>query len=283
MTGPDDVRRVLSSHHPDCRIEVIAPLGAGTGNVAYEVNGDLVVRFAREPDPAAVEREARLLSTVAAGSPVPVPTPVFTAPAVGCLAYRRLPGVPLLDLPALISRPSIPAALGGFLAYLHAVPVDRVADLVPPDLTPAREWLAEAGRYFAETAGAIPAAHHDPIAAFLAEPPPAGRFDPVFSHHDLGIEHVLVDPVTAAVTGVIDWSDAALADPAHDLGLIHRDLGPAALEVALSHYPATPGVAARARFHARCRVFEDLAYGLDTSDARYVDKSLASLHWLFGP
>jgi len=51
----------------------------------------------------------------------------------------------------------------------------------------------------------------------------------VFSHNDLGIEHVLGTPATAAVTGVIDWGDAALIDPACDFGLLYRDLGAAAL------------------------------------------------------
>lgn len=273
---------MLSTHRPGYSIDAVALLGAGTDNVAYEVNGELIVRFAREPDPAAVEREARLLSAVAAVSSLPVPTPVFTVPDVGCLAYGKLTGVPLLDLPTLSSSTSIPAALGEFLARLHAVPVDRWADLVEPDVLPADEWLADAATYFAETADQIPVTYHEAIAAFLAAPPPDDRFEPVFSHNDLGIEHVLVDPTTAAVTGVIDWSDAALIDPAYDFGLICRDLGPAALEVALSHYPAPAGVAARARFYARCRVFEDLAYGLETDDARYVDKSLASLEWLFG-
>lgn len=282
MTGPEDVRRVLSTHRPDYPIDTIALLGSGTDNLAYEVNGELIVRFAREPDPAAVEHEARLLSAVAAVSPLPVPTPVFTVPEAGCLAYGKLTGVPLLDLPDLRSRTSVPAALGGFLARLHAVPVVRWAGLVEPDVVPAAEWLADAATYFAETVDRIPVAHHDAIAAFLAAPPPDDRFEPVFSHNDLGIEHVLVDPATATVTGVIDWSDAALVDPAYDFGLICRDLGPAALEVALGHYPAAAGVGGRALFYARCRVFEDLAYGLETDDARYVDKSLASLDWLFG-
>jgi hypothetical protein len=33
-----------------------------------------------------------------------------------------------------------------------------------------------------------------------------------------GIEHVLVDQDTFAVTGVLDWTDAALVDPAYDFG-----------------------------------------------------------------
>jgi aminoglycoside phosphotransferase (APT) family kinase protein len=39
---------------------------------------------------------------------------------------------------------------------------------------------------------------------------------------------------TRASTGIIDWSDAALADPAYDFGLLCRDLGAAALDLALN-------------------------------------------------
>jgi aminoglycoside phosphotransferase (APT) family kinase protein len=41
----------------------------------------------------------------------------------------------------------------------------------------------------------------------------AERAELVLSHNDLGIEHVLVDPATLEVTGVVDWSDAAIVDP----------------------------------------------------------------------
>jgi aminoglycoside phosphotransferase (APT) family kinase protein len=97
----------------------------------------------------------------------------------------------------------------------------------------------------------------------------------VFSHNDLGIEHVLVDPAGWAVTGVIDWSDAALVDPAVDVGLLYRDLGPPAL--ALVGGPD----AERAVFYARCAMLEDLAYGVTTGLDRYVAKSRTALSWLF--
>ena len=82
----------------------------------------------------------------------------------------------------------------------------------------------------------MPVAYRRPVEAFLEAPPPAGRWAPVFSHNDLGIEHVLVDPGTWTVTGVIDWSDAAIVDPAVDFGLLYRDLGPAATHAALGSY-----------------------------------------------
>jgi hypothetical protein len=103
------------------------------------------------------------------------------------------------------------------------------------------------------------------------------------SHNDLGIEHVLVDPDTGMVTGVIDWSDAAIVDPAIDVGLLYRDLGPAAARAALGSYRTEVNDLAtleeRAVFYARCRVFEDLAYGLQMGRRSYVDKSLATMAW----
>jgi hypothetical protein len=41
-----------------------------------------------------------------------------------------------------------------------------------------------------------------------------------------------------------------------------------------------PG-AERAVLYARCKVFEDLAYGLETGADKYVDKGLAAMAWLF--
>ena len=104
----------------------------------------------------------------------------------------------------------------------------------------------------------------------------------MFSHNDLGIEHVLVDAATGRIRGVIDWSDAALTDPAYDLGLIHRDLGPAALDAALAAYGRVDaGLRERVRFYARCAALEDLRYGVEAGRRAYAEKSLRSLPWLF--
>jgi aminoglycoside phosphotransferase (APT) family kinase protein len=133
----------------------------------------------------------------------------------------------------------------------------------------------------------VPPEHRRGVAAFLEAALPAGGWTPVFSHNDLGIEHVLVDPGTATVTGVIDWGDAAIVDPAVDFGLIHRDLGPAALHTAIGSSRTKGGdlgrLAERAAFYARCKVLEELAYGIEAGRDAYADKSLAAMAWLFPP
>jgi hypothetical protein len=41
------------------------------------------------------------------------------------------------------------------------------------------------------------------------------------------------------------------------------------------------GLRPRAVFHARCSLFEDLAYGIEAGLSAYTDMSLAALEWLF--
>lgn len=36
-------------------------------------------------------------------------------------------------------------------------------------------------------------------------------------HHDLGLAHVLVEPSTGTVTGILDWADAIIGDPLFDV------------------------------------------------------------------
>lgn len=268
----DLVRRLVAQHLPGHAIRSVRVLGEGLDNVAYNVDHELVVRCAKRADPHAIEREARILAHVAAVSPLPVPQPVFVAPEDGCLAYRFLPGVPLLGRKiSKLDTERVVAQLHEFLAVLHRTP----AGFAERDEVPLQEWLAGAAELFAKCRGALPAAYHGPIRAFLDSALPAENPDQVvFCHNDLGIEHVLVDPDDGGtVTGIIDWSDAALTDPAIDYGLLFRDLGPAAL-------PAE-GLRERAVFFARCKAMEDLDFGLSAGRRAYVDNCLTSLQWLF--
>ncbi|GAA2853806.1 hypothetical protein Acy02nite_50030 [Actinoplanes cyaneus] len=270
-----DVRSALASALPGFAVESVSLLGEGLDNVAFEVNNDLLVRFSRSPDPDRTMREVRLLTALRPFSPLPIPEPVFGPAEAGqdCFAYRKLPGVPLLDAPACENQERIAATLAGFLRTLHAVPVERVRDLVGPDDQPLPEWRDDAAETFPLVADRIPARFRRRVETFLTAAPPAGPATLVFSHNDLGIEHVLVDPRTSAVTGIIDWSDAALTDPAYDFGLLFRDLGPLA--------PPPAEFRERAVFYARCSVLEDLAYGIEAGRRRYAEKSLAALEWLF--
>jgi aminoglycoside phosphotransferase (APT) family kinase protein len=218
----------------------VTRLGAGLDNVAYDVDGRWVVRFAGDPD--AVAREARVLDAVAPLVPVPVPRPVLALP--GRLVHRRLSGVPLLSLPRP-HRAAFAPALVAFLEKLHGAA--GLAAVLPRDDAPPAAWLAE----LPAVAGDVPAGLRGALEAFLAGPAPRPGDELTPVHNDLGAEHVLVDG--DAITGVIDWTDAAIGDPAADFGRLLRDLGPGAVVV-------PEPLRERAGFYARSAALDALRY-----------------------
>ena len=284
-----EVRSLVTARWPHYPIDSVGPIGGGLDNMAYEVNRELIVRFSKAPDPDRLEREVRVLAALAGIAPLPVPEPAFTVAELGCMVYVKIPGTSMLDLPQgdrSDHDTSIAVTLGEFLTALHEIPAARMADLVETDLRPLTELRRQAAATYPAVARQIAWAHRLRVEEFLEAPPPDdGGYVPVFSHNDLSIEHVLVDPVMWTVTGIIDWSDAAIVDPAYDFGMLYRDLGPAALGAAIGSYRAdTDNVAAlrdRAVFYAKCSVFEDLAYGLESGRSKYLEKGLAAMEWLF--
>jgi aminoglycoside phosphotransferase (APT) family kinase protein len=251
--------RALEANAPELRDVEIVELGHGLDNTAFAV-GDLALRVGDGPGAG---REARLLEIVAAQVSIPVPLPRFADEDAGVLAYERIPGRPLLgrDPP-----PGAAAELGRFLRGLHDIDATAVTDLIPiEDANPA-EWLDG-------LEGPRDLLHE------LHESAPARSPERVVAHADLGAEHVL--ELDGALTGIIDWSDAAVTDPAVDFARLYRDFGPASLDELLQAYGPLPDAMPRIEFFARCAALEDLAYGRATGRREYAENAERSFEWLF--
>ena len=213
-------------------------------------------------------RQARLLALLGPRLPLPVPAPRFAGEERGVLAYPLVPGRPLLG-----RRPPPGSArrLGEFLRGLHDIDPAQVNGLVPVEEADPARWLDELES-------------PPDLVRYLRAcvPPPARRR--VVAHADLGAEHILDDG--ARLTGVIDWSDAAITDPALDFARLHRDFGPDFLADALDAYGGLDNPRAdmdRIAFFARCAALEDLAYGRDTGRREYTDAARRSITRLFPP
>ncbi|MFD0902420.1 phosphotransferase family protein [Actinomadura sediminis] len=159
------------------------------------------------PDPAAMAREAALLSSAAAAG-VPVPALVDHGADLGGVPYmimERLTGETIPRRLLRTPRPGLARDLGAILARLHTMaPVDGLPDTDPLD--------ALAGYYdaFDEPRPAVELAFR-----WLREhrPAPTGR---TVVHGDFRNGNLMIDGT--AVTGVLDWELAHVGDPAEDLG-----------------------------------------------------------------
>ena len=259
-TARSRAARALAEHAPGYRTTELCELGSGLDHDTFVVD-DLVVRAARS---VTASREADLLALVARSVPLPVPVPRFADAQLGVLAYPFLPGLPLLGRRP---PPDAPAHLGRFLRDLHRIDPAEVGNRAPVDPADPDAWLED----LVGPPRLLEVLHR-------SRPPAAPEC--VLAHADLGAEHILVHG--DRISGVIDWADAAVTDPALDFARLYRDFGPAFLDDVLTAYGGgSPALLARTTFFARCAALEDLAYGRATGREEYSRAAERSLAWLF--
>jgi aminoglycoside phosphotransferase (APT) family kinase protein len=196
-------------------------------------------------------RELGLLPSLAGRLPMAVPVPELVGRPAGGYPWpfwgaRLVPGQELADagLPD-DDRVGLGAQVGGFLAALHRpdvardlgghLPHDPMRRGTPSTRGPmARDLLDKlAGRGSWAAGSATDRAVDQVIAAAGPLGPPAG--EPMLAHGDLHLRHLLVGPDGLA-TGVIDWGDACLADPALDLSVAFGAFSGAARAALLAAY-----------------------------------------------
>lgn len=264
----------------------VLPLGEGCDSSAFEVGGRWVFRFPKREDVArALARETALLPRLAARLPLAVPAFEFVGrPGPACphpfVGYEKLPGAIGLGVsPADIDLSAVGSALGDFLGELHRFPEEEARSLGVEIEGPAapgarREQILAELEVAAATAEGGEATRWR---GFLMAPPPAWTGPPRLVHNDLGAEHILLDR-SGRPSGVIDWGDVALGDPAIDFaGLVHWGGERLAREALAAYGTGDRGLLARARWLAACKGVRDIAFGLKSGRREYVVGGLRAL------
>jgi aminoglycoside phosphotransferase (APT) family kinase protein len=198
----------------------------GWDHQAFLVNGEWIFRFPKRADSAerlAVERN--VLPVLGPRLPLAVPEPEHVGEPGDdfpflFLGHRLLPGVSGRDLKVPGEALGIAAdLLAETLSRLHAFPVAEAAGLGVAEGDPAehlRDAREEALRFLADVEALVPGRLVARCREFLDEVPPHWPGPPVLVHGDLVPEHLIFDPTTYQLRGVIDWSDLWLCDPACD-------------------------------------------------------------------
>jgi aminoglycoside phosphotransferase (APT) family kinase protein len=213
----------------------VEPLGAGWDNTAYQINEMYVFRFPRRQLVIrCLEMEARLMPALGPRLPLPVPIPeflgtpseVFPWPFLG---HRKIPGrtactVHLDDT----QRTQLAEPLARFLKALHTIPADEAARLgagsdpfqrldMAPRLSRARTTLDELVQR-----GILD--NLKPLWCLLnAAPALYSARANTLVHGDLYARQLLLDS-EGQVSGIIDWGDVHLGNPAVDFALAHSFL-----------------------------------------------------------
>ena len=106
------------------------------------------------------------------------------------------------------------------------------------------------------------------------------RFAPVVVHHDLsGDDHILCEPERAKITGIIDWGDVAIGDPAIDFTGLYWDCGEEFTNQVLAKYGGTVDQTfwERTVFYYKIGAFHEIEYGQLINDDVHIKNGLKSL------
>jgi len=261
----DIVWEVLRDQFPELALRTVKLLGSGWEHDAYLVDDHLVVRFPRYADVAlGFEREEGIRALVAsvAGASFGVPRITLWGKPTARFPHRfagheLIPGV-AIDDPRVPVVPELADDIGHSLSLIHSIPaaaanavdVDIVED-DPRDLSTGLHLVQNWVSLVPEITRAAP----DACAWLRAAPVVPRRYAgvPRFIHNDFQNEHIIVNPVTGRLSGIIDWSGAILGDPARDFSYVLLARGWAFVERAMNAYdlPLDAEFAERVVFSAR--------------------------------
>lgn len=237
---------LLAGHLPVADGVGLEPLGRGDFCLAFRL-GRQVVRVARHTEAAtALEREACVLGKIGARLPLSVPRPTYHS-ASACppfTVHDEVVGEVLTQEAWLTMTPTAKERtatdMAAFMSALHSLPAEiglgcGVRQL---DGTALAHDLheASAGTIYSllerETQGRLEAALKG-----WSVPVSQGRC-PVLLHCDLAPGHLLGDPSTGRLTGIIDFGDLAVGEPTRDFIYLYEDYGPSFLTAVLERYAA---------------------------------------------
>jgi aminoglycoside phosphotransferase (APT) family kinase protein len=203
------------------------------------------------------------------------------------VGYPRLAGVPGIGLdPVDIRLSRLAPVLGAFLTSLHSFPLQTAKQVGAPEYAPAvflEEVRSEALDDLHMIGPVASGIRENELRSFLEAGVDAGHvsISPIVVHGDLGAEHVLLDPETHEVTGIIDWSEVAVSDPAIDFaGMFHWG-GADFTRAVLAHYhgEADEGLMGRARFFAAARGVGDVVFSLRKQRPEYLNSGIRAVRW----
>jgi aminoglycoside phosphotransferase (APT) family kinase protein len=260
---------ILRERIPDLRVNRLVLVETGWDSAVVDVDGEWIFRFPRRAEVVEwLRAEAALLPELAPRLPAPIPRFEFIdLDPGGFVGYRKLPGEPLAHG---AGSGALAARVGEFLRAVHDFPVDRARRLTRRDWAEEKRALVE--RFRREVLPLLDGSESTRAEALLGSAL-ALTFEPALVHGDLGPEHLLHRG--DELTGVIDWSDARVGDPAIDFAWLLYGTAPPFAKALLSAYgQADRALRARALVFHRLGPWHEVLFGLDEDRPELVRSGL---------
>jgi aminoglycoside 2''-phosphotransferase len=279
-----------SIHHsyPDLLIKKIQPHHQeGQFNDILIINDDLIFRFPRYAEGIqTLITEIHILERLQGWLTLPTPNPIYTGTNTQdvsqvFMGYPMIPGQPLwYEIFQAITESEtlqrLADQLAGFLKELHHIPVEQFDPSLPVHDSPA-EWTSlyndirrHLFPFMRQEAQAWVECHFE----IYLNNSGLHTYPICLRHGDFGTGNILYDPQGKTQTGIIDFGNAGLGDPALDIAAA-SGYGEDFFSRFYVIYPEIESMLDRSRFYKGTYALQEALHGFLNNDREAFESGIA--------
>lgn len=290
----DALLSIIKKQFPQVSKDRIHFLDDGWDHYVYVIDDKTAFRFPRTKEHGQKDKvETKFFESFASKSPVRVQNMKLFTDAETGIRYQMYDFIPgerfTRDLAKTLSfkeLSDIAKSLGQFLTVLHSYSIDTAKQLGMEGIVSPLDYVdywedflkkeiePNMFHYFSEDEKEwIKNVFNEYITAVRKHP-----FEVKVTHFDLLPEHILIDPVSHTLSGIIDFS-LRISDPAYDFSYFDR-YGKGFLNTVITHYPLAVGdetFPIRRRFYAARLGFSFLSQAMER-DKEKVSTIVEQIH-----
>ena len=283
MQDLDQIGAAIETAFPKlARVRPIQWIAEGSSSNVVETDSGLVFRIAKTTASRdSYQWEAHLLPEIAGQIDFSLPDPRWHVSDASSgnpcmIGYRKLPGQPIVRRQLnLLDSKVLHRDLCRFMCQLHACELTKATADIAPLYHAERESLIKIGDVVLPRLERALSSCEFEVARLWLESMLDDRrmqdFDRKLIHGDLFYGNVLVDTTTSQITGVIDFENASLGDPAQDIAVqyhLGHEFGVKAMRSYLraTGEPETADFEYRVRQLRILREFSGMRHFLETDD-----------------
>ncbi len=279
---------------PDIVIVTVSLNSEGQFNDGLIVNEEVIFRFPKiRQSLEMMHVEYAILRSIQGCTELAIPNPIISHMETDVLGeafigYRLIPGKPFwretfLALKDEDTMRRIVSQIATFLKQLHSIPAARLNKAPLQRRESREEWTDLFIRFrtklFPHLDDSEQVRVTNNFARFLADSDNFA-YQPVLRHGDFGTVNLLFDHGKKTLSGVIDFGNAGLGDPALDIAYLIAPFGygEKIIDLLAIDYPLDDDLLARARFYVSTFALQEALYGIEHDNTRAFNLGLAGYH-----
>ena len=218
---------LVKSAFPELKIDKIKKIGEGDTYVAFLINDHYLFKQAKAKEGRQqLKKEVSLMKSLAGSFSISIPRFVLVTPDYHFGAYEILPGISFTEY---LKRNEFTSAhseqIVRFLTALHATATGTVQDCMLPVMNYFEEYEQDY-EFVKKMPATIFSKKQKEIIfetyEYYLSCKDNFEYKPVLLHNDFSFNHIICDPISGIITGVIDFGDAAFGDAAYDFFFLYE-------------------------------------------------------------